>query len=211
MIDRGESSRQCSMIACTMVIHACKGLEDAYRFAMDIGPPRDPHDRRSYRMTITDGPLANPAVMLRHMPMTGSTILANTPGCDPTERSSPHRLAIAVKSASKPAGGSMAQTGVSANVSGCDTRLKSAMVLTVGISFSIARKISLTKQASDSARCSALFATFSRVATCSKLWLGHAGWNWRVISSVSNTQWGGLAMPNRVRAIARKPRSKGAL
>jgi hypothetical protein len=53
-----------------LVIHACKGLEDAHRFAMDIGPPRGLHDRRSYRVTITDGPLAISAVTLRHMPTT---------------------------------------------------------------------------------------------------------------------------------------------
>jgi hypothetical protein len=53
-----------------LVIHACKGLEDAHRFAMDIGPPRDLHDRRSYRVTITDGPLAISSLMLRHMPTT---------------------------------------------------------------------------------------------------------------------------------------------
>jgi hypothetical protein len=81
----------------------------------------------------------------------------------------------AVESASKPAGGSMAQTGASANVSGCYTRITSAVVLTVGISFSIARNTSLTKQALDSARCSALLAIFSLAATSSKLWLGHVG------------------------------------
>jgi hypothetical protein len=38
MIDRGESGRPCGMTACNyLVIHVCKGLEDAHRFAMDIG------------------------------------------------------------------------------------------------------------------------------------------------------------------------------
>jgi hypothetical protein len=66
-----------------------------------------------------------------------------------------HRSVIDVESASKPAGTSIVQTGASANVSGGDTRITSAMVLTVGISFSIARKISLTDRASDRSRCAA--------------------------------------------------------
>jgi hypothetical protein len=54
-------------------------------------PLHMPPDRRSYCPTITDGPLAISSVMLRHMPMTSSTISANTPGCDLVYTSSPHR------------------------------------------------------------------------------------------------------------------------
>ena len=80
----------------------------------------------------------------------------------------------------------MAQTGESANVSGCDTRITSEMFLTVGMPFSIARKISLTNLASDSARCPAPLAIFIWLATFSKLWLGHVGYSRRASSSVSN-------------------------
>jgi hypothetical protein len=44
-----------------------------------------------------------------------------------------HRSVIAVESASKPEGGSIAHTRASAKVSGCDTHLKFANVLTVGM------------------------------------------------------------------------------
>src|SRR5262245_5964039 len=86
-----------------------------------------------------------------------------------------HGSAIAVVSISKPPGGSVATTGALANVSGGDPHLKCANVLMVGTSFSIVRKIALTKHASDSARCSALLVTFSVIATFSKRWLGHVG------------------------------------
>ena len=62
-----------------------------------------------------------------------------------------------------------------------------------------------------SARCAALLATCSLITRCSKLWLGHAGESRRALSSMSNRQRGGYAMPNRMRAIARKPRSTGGL
>jgi hypothetical protein len=122
-----------------------------------------------------------------------------------------HRAAMAIAHASKPAGGSMAQTRASANVSGCDTRIRSAIDLTVGMSFRIPRRVALTNRASDSARCSAPPATFSRFAACSKLWLGHAGYSRRPTSSVSNRVCRGYAMPNRMRAMARKLTSNGAL
>ena len=86
-----------------------------------------------------------------------------------------HRSAIAVVNISKPGGGSTVQTWASANVSGCDTRITSAMVLTVGVCRSMARNTSFTSRASDSARCSALLATLSLIATCSKRWFGHVG------------------------------------
>jgi hypothetical protein len=80
-----------------------------------------------------------------------------------------HRSVIAIVKASKPAGGSIVQIGASANVSGCDTRIKSAMALTVGVGRSIARNTSLTTRASDSARCSAPLAISTLAATFSRL------------------------------------------
>ena len=63
-----------------------------------------------------------------------------------------HRSALAVESAAKPGGGSRAQTRASVNVRGGDPRVTASMVLTVGMSFRIARHVALTNRASDSAR-----------------------------------------------------------
>src|SRR6266850_108440 len=108
-----------------------------------------------------------------------------------------HRSDSAVVSASKPAGGLMALTGASANVSGCDTRINSEILLRVGACCSIARNICLTNRASDSARCSAVLAIFNLAATCSKLWLGHVGYSPHAMPRVSKIPCSEHAMPNR--------------
>ena len=59
------------------------------------------------------------------------------------------------------------------------------------MSFSITRKISLTNWTSDGAQCPAPLATFSLVATSSKLWLGHVEYSRRAMSSASQIYWGG--------------------
>jgi hypothetical protein len=75
----------------------------------------------------------------------------------------------------------MAKTGASTNVSGCDRRIRSALVLMVVVCCSNYRNTSLTNRASDSTRCSALLATFSLIAIFSKLWLDLVGYSRRVI------------------------------
>jgi hypothetical protein len=88
---------------------------------------------------------------------------------------------------------------------------RSAIDLTLGLRCSNSRNTSLTHLASGSARCSRPPAPCSPMAMFDKLRLGHIGYSWCASSSVSNRSCGGHAMPNRVRAVARKPRSTGVL
>jgi hypothetical protein len=71
-----------------------------------------------------------------------------------------HRSVMAVESTSKPVGGAMAKTGASAKVSSGETRTRSAIVLRVGVRRKTSQNTSFTSRASDSARWSAVLATF---------------------------------------------------
>jgi hypothetical protein len=107
----------------------------------------------------------------RHSSTGRGMIFLGTIRCDPCSYTiaMAHRSAIVVVSTSKSAGGLTGNTGASANVNGYNMGINLENFLTVCMPFSVARKTSLTNRALDSARRSAPLATFSRVATLSRL------------------------------------------